>query len=230
MVDRIEFQKEDIGAEILPILTTGLYRNALDTLREYIQNSIDAKATKIELVVDPDVVSIRDDGAGMIEASARRAIRLGISEKSPLDNVGFRGIGIYSALNLCDQLVMHTRARRQKTGYMLQFEFKRMRDELLQIKGIGPETADSILLYGLEKLVFVVDRYTCRILWRHYLLDEDIDYDYVQQLFTDALPADLRIYNEYHALLVALGKNYCRPRPRCSACPLAEFTHRLEDH
>ncbi len=111
-----------------------------------------------------------------------------------------------------------------------QLDTQSLRIELLAIKGIGPETADSILLYGFQKLIFVVDRYTCRILWRHHLLDEDIDYDYVQQLFTDALPADLGIYNEYHALLVALGKTCCRPRPQCSACPLAGFTHRLEEY
>ena len=104
-----------------------------------------------------------------------------------------------------------------------------LRMALLGIKGIGAETADSILLYGLEKLIFVVDRYTCRILWRHHLLDDEIDYDYVQQLFSDALPGELHMYNEYHALLVALGKNHCRPRPCCAACPLSEFTPRLED-
>jgi len=111
-----------------------------------------------------------------------------------------------------------------------QLDAQSLRMELLGIKGIGPETADSILLYGLEKLIFVVDRYTCRILWRHHLLDEEIDYDYVQQLFSDALPGEVQIYNEYHALLVALGKNHCRPRPRCAACPLGEFTPRLEDY
>ncbi len=111
-----------------------------------------------------------------------------------------------------------------------QLDTQSLRIELLTIKGIGPETADSILLYGLEKLTFVIDRYTCRILWRHHLLDEDIDYEYVQQLFTDALPAELAIYNEYHALLVAVGKNHCRPRPKCSTCPLAQFNHRLEEH
>ena len=110
-----------------------------------------------------------------------------------------------------------------------QLDTQSLRHELLGIKGIGPETADSILLYGLEKLVFVVDRYTCRVLWRHHLIDEDIDYDYVQQMFTDTLSADLHIYNEYHALLVALGKNYCRPRARCTECPLARFTPRLEN-
>ena len=105
-----------------------------------------------------------------------------------------------------------------------------LRAELLEIKGIGLETADSILLYGLGKLVFVVDRYTCRILWRHHLLDDEMDYHQVQELFTDALPADLDIYNEYHALLVALGKTYCRVRAKCQACPLREFPHRLEEY
>ena len=103
-----------------------------------------------------------------------------------------------------------------------------LRAELLSVKGIGPETADSILLYGFEKLIFVVDTYTCRILWRHHLLDEDMDYDYVQEMFADALPAELQLYNEYHALLVALGKTYCRPRPKCTTCPLREFPHSLE--
>ena len=110
-----------------------------------------------------------------------------------------------------------------------QIDTQTLREELLAIRGIGPETADSILLYGLEKLVFVVDRYTCRVLWRHHLIDEDFDYTYVQELFTDALSAELQMYNEYHALLVALGKDFCRPRPRCDACPLSQFDHRLED-
>lgn len=106
-----------------------------------------------------------------------------------------------------------------------------LRAELLSIKGIGRETADSILLYGLGKLIFVVDTYTCRILWRHHLLDEDIEYEYVQEIFTDALPAELQLYNEYHALLVALGKTYCRRRqPKCAICPLRKFPHRLESY
>ena len=86
------FEKEDIGGELLPILTTGLYRDALDTLREYIQNSIDAKAKRIELRVDPDQIVIDDDGIGMNKDDARKAIRLGISDKTPAQNVGFRVI------------------------------------------------------------------------------------------------------------------------------------------
>jgi len=103
-----------------------------------------------------------------------------------------------------------------------------LRAELLTVNGVGQETADSILLYGLDKLIFVVDTYTCRFLWRHHLIDEDIDYAYVQELFTDALPAEVATYKEYHALLVALGKTYCRRRPACANCPLSRFPHRLE--
>ena len=110
-----------------------------------------------------------------------------------------------------------------------QLDTDSLRAELLAVKGIGRETADSILLYGLGKLIFVVDTYTCRILWRHHLLDEDIEYEYVQELFTDALPAKLQLYSEYHALLVALGKTYCRPRPKCANCPLNQYPHRLEN-
>lgn len=110
MVEKIKFSKQDIGGEILPILTTGLYRNKLDTLREYIQNAIDAKCKKIEVVIDPDTIMVEDDGIGMTFDEARKAIKLGISEKNPTENVGFRGIGIYSAYNLCDKLDIYTRS------------------------------------------------------------------------------------------------------------------------
>lgn len=128
---RIHFSKEDIGGEILPILTTGLYRDTLDALREYIQNSIDADAKHIDLSVDPDVVSVTDDGRGMDRSEARKAMRLGISEKNPLLNVGFRGIGIYSAFNLCDSLEIFTKSIQEDTTYRLFFDFSRIRRELL---------------------------------------------------------------------------------------------------
>lgn len=95
----------------------------------------------------------------------------------------------------------------------------RLREELLGVPGVGPETADSILLYALEKPVFVVDAYTRRVLRRHRLIDERAGYDEVQRLFQSSLPRRAALYNEYHALLVELGKRYCRPRPRCRGCP-----------
>ncbi len=100
-----------------------------------------------------------------------------------------------------------------------------LRRVLLQIKGIGPETADSILLYALEKPVFVVDAYTKRILQRHKIIDHNAEYETVRKLFEEALPRDTKLFNEYHALIVETGKRFCRPRrPMCEDCPLMEVS------
>ena len=94
-----------------------------------------------------------------------------------------------------------------------------LRAELLSISGIGPETADSILLYAAGRPVFVVDAYTRRIASRHRLVAPDVDYAALQAVFAD-LPRDPALFNEYHALLVRVAKEYCRTRPRCAECPL----------
>lgn len=99
---------------------------------------------------------------------------------------------------------------------------ERLREALLAVHGVGPETADSILLYGLDHPVFVVDAYTKRILARHGLVDERATYDELQALFHRHLPRDATLYNEYHALLVRLGNRLCRRVPRCAECPLGE--------
>jgi len=106
---------------------------------------------------------------------------------------------------------------------------KRMRDEdlnhlrekLLQVNGIGPETADSMLLYSLEKPVFVIDAYTKRALSRHNIVGKEKSYDEFQELFHSVLKRDVKLFNEYHALFVRVGKTYCkRQRPLCDQCPL----------
>ncbi len=99
-----------------------------------------------------------------------------------------------------------------------------LREELLSVHGVGPETADSILLYAGGLPVFVVDAYTHRILTRHGWIDFETDYHAVQQFFYDHLPQDVALYNEYHALLVRLGKDYCRKsKPKCNECPLRKL-------
>ena len=100
-----------------------------------------------------------------------------------------------------------------------------LRAELLGVKGIGAETADSIVLYGFEKAVFVVDAYTCRVLGRHGLIEEGADYERVRDFFESNLPTDVKLFNEYHALLVRVGKEYCRPKARCEGCPLTSLPH-----
>jgi endonuclease-3 related protein len=140
------------------------------------------------------------------------------------------------------RLVRPTGYFRQKAGHLKAFvrflrtEFggslrrmfamptRLLRERLLQVHGIGPETADSILLYAGQHPVFVVDAYTRRILLRHGLIHEKATYNEVRALFEDNLPRDVQMWNEYHALLVQAGKNWCRPRnPRCAACPLECF-------
>jgi endonuclease-3 related protein len=95
-----------------------------------------------------------------------------------------------------------------------------LRNELLAINGIGAETADSILLYALERTVFVVDTYTKRSLNRLGLIDNSAKYDDIQQLFTSNLEPDRELFNDYHAQFVALGKYFCRTKPLCGECPL----------
>ncbi len=96
-----------------------------------------------------------------------------------------------------------------------------LRTGLLNVNGIGPETADSIILYALNKPSFVVDAYTKRIFNRHNLVHEDMDYQELREFFMSCLPEDTALYNEYHALLVQVGKKWCRKKaPLCPECPL----------
>ena len=104
----------------------------------------------------------------------------------------------------------------------------KLRGNLLEVKGIGPETADSILLYGLKKPIFVIDAYTKRILSRHGVISEKTSYEEVQKLFMGHLPLDEKLFNEYHALLVYLGKTVCKKIPRCDICPLLSIEEGLE--
>ncbi len=96
-----------------------------------------------------------------------------------------------------------------------------LRRELLSVNGIGPETADSILLYAGSHPVFVADAYTKRVFSRHQIIKEGADYHDIQKLFMDNLPHDIKMFNEYHALIVRVGKGFCRnSKPLCSRCPL----------
>jgi endonuclease-3 related protein len=97
-----------------------------------------------------------------------------------------------------------------------------VRRSLLAVRGIGPETADSILLYAADRRTFVVDAYTRRILSRHGLVPERIRYEDLRAWFEEALPRDVALYNELHAQIVNVGKDFCRKAaPRCAGCPFA---------
>ena len=103
---------------------------------------------------------------------------------------------------------------------MQKEEMPLLRKKLLSVNGIGPETADSILLYAVDKPSFVIDAYTKRLLLRHGIINQKVTYHEMQDLFMRALKSDAPLFNEYHALIVKLGKDFCRVKPKCETCPL----------
>jgi len=106
---------------------------------------------------------------------------------------------------------------------MSSLDLKRLRHLLLEVKGIGPETADSILLYAGNYPVFVVDAYTRRIFSRLGILLEEHTYHQVQYFFMQNLERDVKLFNEYHALIVNHAKEHCRTKPICTGCPLRDM-------
>jgi len=106
---------------------------------------------------------------------------------------------------------------------MFREDKKSLRRELLEVKGIGEETADSILLYAAGKRSFVVDAYTRRLLSRHGYIQGDEPYAEIQKIFETLLPPSLTLYNDFHAQVVEVGKDFCRTTAQCQSCPLRRF-------
>ena len=146
--------KHDIGAEIISILTKGMYFDPRDALREYVQNAIDANAQNIEIKIRGNSIVVEDDGCGMDEETMRKAVRIGISDKNPNVDVGFRGIGIYSSFHLCDNLCIYSRPKTDNIPYLLSFDFKKMREILHQQQAArlkGDLTGDQLI--DLQSLI-----------------------------------------------------------------------------
>jgi hypothetical protein len=129
----MNINKYDIGGEIISILTKGMYSDPKDALREYIQNGVDAAAKNINIKIRQKSIIIEDDGYGMNNDVLRKAIRVGISEKNPSKNVGFMGIGIYSAFHLCDKLTIYSRGT-DDIPNRLELDFGTMKAVLEQQK------------------------------------------------------------------------------------------------
>ena len=133
---------------------------------------------------------------------------------------GYYNVKARRLKNLMDFIVGHYRA---DLSQFFNDETQNLREGLLSINGIGPESADSILLYAAHRPIFVIDSYTYRIMHMHGLSEEQANYYEMQDLFMDNLPHDPVLFNEFHALIVQTGKNYCRKTPLCSQCPLEEW-------
>ena len=128
--DRIPLESWEVGGELLDILSRGLYSNAKDAIREYVQNGVDAGASNVHITVRGPRVTVRDDGEGMDWETLRRARRFGASDKNAKENVGFRGIGMYSAFGMCESMQIMTRQRDADELLRLEIEFGEMRRTL----------------------------------------------------------------------------------------------------
>ena len=108
----------------------------------------------------------------------------------------------------------------------MEFEdIKSLRPGLLSVNGIGPETADCILLYALNKPVFVIDKYTYRLLYRHGLIERGASYPEMQNLFMENMENSPELFGEFHALIVEAGKNHCKKKAICEDCPVNFDAH-----
>ncbi len=135
---------------------------------------------------------------------------------------GYYNIKARRLKNLINFIVHHYNGNMSK---LLEDETQALRQSLLSVNGIGPETADSILLYAANRPIFVVDAYTHRILNRHGMIEDQSTYQELQELFMDNLPEDSSLFNEFHALIVETGKDFCKKKPLCEECPLARISH-----
>ena len=143
-----------------------------------------------------------------------------------------RSSGFYNikATRLKNFLVFLIDEYKGNLDVMFSEDLENIRYKLLGVNGIGPETADSILLYAGCKPVFVVDAYTKRIFSRHNFISEKNTYNEIQELFMKNIPEDVDLYNEYHALIVNLGKKYCKKKPNCTDCPLSSLAFFFDSH
>lgn len=161
------------------------------------------------------IANLRD--AGLLDCSILAQCR--VEEISEL----IRPSGYYNlkARRLKNLLAMIDERYDGQLEMLLADEWQMARENLLQVKGVGPETADSILLYCGGHPVFVIDAYTHRVFNRHNLVEEETDYHSMQELFMDNLPDDPQLYNEFHALIVKVAATYCKKnKPLCEQCPL----------
>lgn len=213
------------GAEIfLRDVLTGMYRRLLaaygpqhwwpaDSALEVIVGAVLTQNTNWH-AVEKSIARIKDRGLLSIPAL----------HQTPVDELahlvrptGYFRLKARRLKNLIEILVVEYSGDLERMGKLPTGE---LRDRLLAVNGIGPETADSILLYAFRRPVFVVDAYTLRVMSRHRLILPKTAYGELQSLIMGHLPPDEAVFNEYHALLVHVGKRHCRRTPSCPGCPL----------
>src|SRR3990172_4857728 len=121
-LERVRFTSEDIGVMLLESISQGLYHNPMNSVREYVQNEYDAAASEVRIVASSDRITITGDGRGMTEEDLLTAKRIGFSRKDPRANVGFRVIGIWSGVAICDEILIGSKSSDDPVGHVLKID------------------------------------------------------------------------------------------------------------
>jgi DNA mismatch repair enzyme (predicted ATPase) len=190
---KLPLEANDVGGELLAILSKGLYTNPLDCIREYVQNSVDAHATNVTIKVTGNSVMIFDDGNGMNLEELLQSRQFGLSFKSLTNNVGFRGIGIYSGFDLCRRLRITTTKAEDPYLHVLVFEFAAMKLELEEDKREKPNRSKTSLIKLLSEHTYIKREKSDFSADRHFTQVElqDISDTHIKQLSNRA---DFRLY------------------------------------
>src|ERR1700733_12660262 len=216
----VPFTEEEIGGELVSLLSEGLYTNPLDALREYIQNSIDAHAKKVTIACTGRSLIIRDNGRGMTMDQLVKARRLAVSDKTIADNIGFRGIGIYSAFHVCDRLRIRTKVDGVFEEHIAEFDFKTMRSILTAERGSdkAQRTPLTKLLtdhvqfwskdHGLEDSATTVELVNILPLYYTTLSDRDETERYILDTVPVGFAPDSRVGDQINADIRASWPEY----------------------
>jgi len=147
-----KFKSNDIGGELLPVITKGLYRDHRDAIREYIQNAIDANASQVRIIILGSTIIIEDNGDGMTREIAEKSIRIGLSDKNPDQQVGFRGVGLYSSYDLSSSLQIISIPKDGSIPSKISFRWDAIKGKLLNERELRLKGEPSRL--SLEELLF----------------------------------------------------------------------------
>jgi endonuclease-3 related protein len=170
--------------------------------------------------VERAIANLKREGVLSVEGILENRSRL----PELIRSVGYYRVKTERLVNLMNKIREYSSLEE-----FLSLPMRRLREELLGIKGIGKETADSIILYAGKYPIFVVDAYTRRLFSRLGIIRGDETYDEIQRIVMDNTPNDEYLYNEFHALIVELGKRYCRKRPLHTGCPLNKFCEGVDN-
>jgi hypothetical protein len=211
---RVQFNKDDIGIMLLESITQGLYHDPLNSIREYVQNEYDSSAEQIDITASGDNITITGNGSGMSKEELLEARKLGFSTKNPSYNVGFRGIGIWSGVAICDEIFISTKRKDNPTGWVLRIDASGLRSDMLHSRIPLISALSNRVYYGESSRDEFKAKHGTRVELRgilpqyRNLLDMDNLISYVRQILPVRIDPDYSYSGEIERRLKEVVADY----------------------